>query len=147
MQQRRKKNRIAMLRKLSFRNQQLAGLMALPSFGLGFGNNSKVKQINLSCLLSQNVLTLISFKVRVIIDELLFTNEGYTRAKNISISNYGKTSKVANTYVQDIISFSHIKDISLYKMHEFIEKLLGSAQLQKQWENSNKSRDMSEQIW
>ena len=47
---------------------------------------------------------LISPKARVIIDGLSFTNEGYTRAKNILISKYGKSSEVANAYIQNIMS-------------------------------------------
>ena len=66
-------------------------------------------------------------KVRVIIDELPFTNEGYTRAKNILISKYGKSSEVANAHIQNIVLLLHIYGVNIYKIHEFTEKLLGSV--------------------
>ena len=42
--------------------------------------------------------------VGIIIDGLPFTSEGYTKAKNILISKYGKSSKVANVHIQNKMS-------------------------------------------
>ena len=39
---------------------------------------------------------LVDPKVRVEIDGLSFTTEGYVRAKNIPIGEYGKTSEIVN---------------------------------------------------
>ena len=47
---------------------------------------------------------LVSPKVRSLKDGLLFTTEGYTRAKNILMKKYGKRSEVANAHVQNIMS-------------------------------------------
>ncbi|CAH3136434.1 unnamed protein product, partial [Pocillopora meandrina] len=41
-------------------------------------------------------------KVRAEIDGLPLTTEGYERAKNILIGEYGKTSEIVNAYVQNI---------------------------------------------
>ena len=43
-------------------------------------------------------------KVRVLVDGLPFTTEGYDRAKNILKSKYGKDSEVANAHIQILIS-------------------------------------------
>ena len=51
--------------------------------------------------------------------------------KNILISKYGKSSEVANAHIQNIISFTHINRVNLYKIHEFTEKLLGSVKVMK----------------
>ena len=37
-------------------------------------------------------------------DGLPFTSEGYTRAKNILISKYGKSNEVSNAHIQSIMS-------------------------------------------
>ena len=63
-------------------------------------------------------------KVRVIIYGLFFASEGYNRAKNILINNYGKSSEVAITHIQNIISFLHINSVNFYERHEFTVKLL-----------------------
>ena len=39
-------------------------------------------------------------KVRAVIDGLPFNREGYTRAKNILMTKYGKPSEVANAHIQ-----------------------------------------------
>ena len=70
---------------------------------------------------------LVSPKVRSLIDGLLFTTEGYTRAKNILVKKYGKHSEVANAHVQNV-SLSHINNASPYKIHVFTEKFLSSVQ-------------------
>ena len=42
-------------------------------------------------------------KVRAEIEGLPFTTEGYQRAKNVLESEYGKTSEIVNTHVQNIM--------------------------------------------
>ena len=68
------------------------------------------KAIKLDC----NVLKVNQFEseldgpdlaeIEIIIDGLPFTSEGYTKAKNIFISKYGKSSKVANVHIQNKMS-------------------------------------------
>ena len=67
-------------------------------------------------------------KVRLLIDSLPFTSEGYTRAKNILITKYGKPSEVANAHVQNIMSLPQINNANPFKIHEFSEKLQSSVQ-------------------
>ena len=87
-----------------------------------------MKYIDLSCLLSQNLFTLRSNFSRgkgYYRWVALYKCEGYTRANNILISKYGKSSKLANS--QNIMSLPHINSVNLKKIHEFTEKLLGSV--------------------
>ena len=63
-------------------------------------------------------------KVRLLIDSLPFTSEGYTRAKNILLTKYGKPSEVANAHVQNIMSLPQINNANPQKIHDFSEKLL-----------------------
>ena len=74
------------------------------------------------------LIGLVSPKVRSLIDGLLFTTEGYTKAKNILVKKYGKHSEVANAHVQNIMSLPHINNSNPYKIHEFSEKLLSNVQ-------------------
>jgi len=67
-------------------------------------------------------------KVRVHIDGLPFSTEGYERAKNILKSTYGKDSEVVNAYVQNITSLPVIRGNYPNKIHEFYAKLLTSVQ-------------------
>ena len=62
------------------------------------------------------------------IDSLLFTSEGYTRAKNILMAKYGKPSEVANAHVQSIMSLAQINNANPQKIYELSEKLLCSVQ-------------------
>ena len=55
---------------------------------------------------------LIFRKVKIIIDELPFTSESYTRAKNILICKYGKSSEVGNVHIQAIMSLSYINSVN-----------------------------------
>ena len=72
---------------------------------------------------------LVSPKVRSLIDGLSFATEGYyTRAKNILVKRYGKYSEVANSHVQNVMPLPYINISNPYKIHEFSEKLLSSAQ-------------------
>ena len=67
-------------------------------------------------------------KVRLLIDSLPFTSEGYTKAKNILLTKYGKPSEVANAHVQNIMSLPQINNGNHQKIHDFSEKLLCSVQ-------------------
>ena len=64
-------------------------------------------------------------KVRVIIYGLSFASEDYNRARNILINKYGKSSEVATTHIQNIMSLPLINSVNLYERHEFNEKFLG----------------------
>ena len=67
-------------------------------------------------------------KVLLLIDSQPFTSEGYTRAKNICMTKYGKPTEVANAHVQNIMSLPQINNANPQKIHEFSEKLLCSVQ-------------------
>ena len=67
-------------------------------------------------------------KVRVHIEGLPFTTEGYERAKHILKSTYGKSSEVINAYVQNLTSLPVIKGANPSKIHDFHAKLLASVQ-------------------
>ena len=67
-------------------------------------------------------------KVCLLIDNLSFTSEGYTRAKNIIVTKYGKPCEVANAHAQNIISLPQINNANAQKINYFSEKLLRSVQ-------------------
>ena len=68
-------------------------------------------------------------KVHLLIDSLLpFTSEGYTRAKNILLTKYGKPNEVANAHVQNIMSLPQIDNQNPEKVQDFSGKLLCSVQ-------------------
>ena len=67
-------------------------------------------------------------KVRLLIDSLPFTSEGYTRAKNTLLTKYGKPSEVANAQVQNIISLPQINNGNPQIIHDFSENLVCSVQ-------------------
>ena len=60
-------------------------------------------------------------KVRVLLDGLPFTTDGYERVKNILKSNNGNDS-VANAHTQSLISLSTITTSNPYKVNEFYQK-------------------------
>ena len=67
-------------------------------------------------------------KVRTEIDGLPFTTEGYERAKNILVSEYGKTSEIVNVYVQNIINLPVITGTQPSNIHEFYKTLVYNVQ-------------------
>lgn len=67
-------------------------------------------------------------KVRLTIDGLPLTTEGYERAKQILRTRYGKPSEVANAHIQNIISLPIIHGTQPGKILEFFEKLVTSIQ-------------------
>ena len=71
---------------------------------------------------------LIFPKVGTIIDGWAFTGQGYTRAKNILISKYGKSSEVTNAHIQNIMSLPHINSINFIRYMNSLRTWLGSVQ-------------------
>ena len=59
----------------------------------------------------------------MLIDGLLVTSEGYTRAKLILTSRYGKLNEVAATHIHCITSLSVISNCNPNCIQEFYEKL------------------------
>ena len=67
-------------------------------------------------------------KVRISIDGLPFSPEGYERAKNILKTKYGKDSEIVHAHIQQIMNLPTITGNSPTKIHEFYEKLLANIQ-------------------
>ena len=63
-------------------------------------------------------------KVRIAIQGLPFTIEGYERARNILQTRYGKSSEIVNSYIQSIMSLPNIHGCQPSKIHEFYETLM-----------------------
>ena len=66
--------------------------------------------------------------MRIAIQGLPFTTEGYERARNILKTRYGKPSEIVNSYVQNIISLPNIHGCQPSKIHEFYETLMYNVQ-------------------
>ena len=62
-------------------------------------------------------------KIRLLIDNLPFTSEGYTRAKNILMTKYGKPNEVANAHVQNIMSLPQINNADPQKICRLFRKI------------------------
>ena len=62
-------------------------------------------------------------KVRLPVDGLPFTAEGYNRAKIMLKSKFGKPSKVANAHIVGITNLPNINHPVTAKIHDFYEKL------------------------
>ena len=62
-------------------------------------------------------------KVRLVIDSAPFTSEGYTRAKNILLTKYGKPSEVANAHVQNIMSLPQINNANPQNFFRLFRKI------------------------
>ena len=82
---------------------------------------------------------LLVLKVRNLIDGLLFTGEGYQKAKDLLTQRYGKTSEVVGTYVRSILELPMIKERDVKKIHEFYEVLLFNVESLWTLESLNKS--------
>lgn len=67
-------------------------------------------------------------RVRTTIHGLPFTSEGYTRAKNIQKTKYGRPSEVANAHVQSIMGLPVITGTNPARICEFYEKLVTNIQ-------------------
>ena len=66
--------------------------------------------------------------VRSNIDSLPFSSEGYERVKNILKSKYGKSSKVINAHVQEIMGLPVVNGTNPKTLHEFYSKLVKHVQ-------------------
>ena len=67
-------------------------------------------------------------KVRISIDGLPFSPEGYARTKNIFMTKYGKDSEIGHAYIQQIMNLpTTITGNCPAKIDEFYEKLLTQA--------------------
>ena len=71
---------------------------------------------------------LLEPQVRLSIDGLPFTTEGYERAKNILKTKFGMESEIVNAYVSSIMSLPVIHGTNPNKVSQFYEKLCASVQ-------------------
>ena len=62
------------------------------------------------------------------IDGWPFNTEGYERAKNILITEYGKESKIVNAYISNIMGLPVITSCHPKRIDEFHKKLLHNVQ-------------------
>ena len=65
----------------------------------------------------------LDHKVKLSIDGLPFTNEGYNRAKSILEDKYGKDSEVVKAYTKQIFDLPTISNSNTRRIHEFSDKL------------------------
>ena len=68
-------------------------------------------------------------KVRLAIDGLPFTAEGYNRAKSILQDRFGKESEIVKSCIKEIMELPYISGVNIRKIHEFYEKLQSDVQL------------------
>ena len=71
---------------------------------------------------------LVDLQVRAEIDGLPFRTEGYERAKNIVIGEYGKTSEIVNAHVQNFANLPIITGTQPAPIHEFYKKFVYNVQ-------------------
>ena len=71
---------------------------------------------------------LVEPKVLTSIDGLPFTEDGFTKAKEILLEKYGSTSEVVNAYVEEIIALPTISSAQPHQIYEFFKKLRYSVQ-------------------
>ncbi|XP_068739951.1 uncharacterized protein [Montipora capricornis] len=71
---------------------------------------------------------LLEPRVRITVDGLPFTIEGYERAKSILNTNYGKVSEIVNAYVNNVMSLPAIHGTNPNKIMEFYQKLSPNLQ-------------------
>ena len=71
---------------------------------------------------------LLQARVRVCVDSLPLTSEGYERAKNILTTKYGKDSKIVNGYIHNILLLPQIEGSNTKEIHQFYEKLVWNVQ-------------------
>ena len=79
-------------------------------------------------------------QVRKLINGLPFTPEGYSRAKSILVSTYGKPTVVANAHIKCITSLPIFAGTYPNRVHEFYEKLIVSTQA---LDTMNKLKDIN----
>ena len=66
---------------------------------------------------------LLGPKVKTTVEALLFTAEGYNRAKSILLSNHGKESEITKVFVKEIMALPVITSANPRRISEFSEKL------------------------
>ena len=66
----------------------------------------------------------MDIKVRMLIDGLPFTGEGYAKARDLLQKRYRQTSEVVSAYVRAILELPTIKERDVAKTHSFYETLL-----------------------
>ena len=129
-----KKKEYSLLNDLKFSKMKLPKLVITKFDGTHFDwfrfSNQFESQID-KCDLPQvskfsYLKELVIPKVRLLIDSMPFTSEGYTRAKNILLTKYRKPSEVANTHFQNIMSLPQINNGNPKKIHDFSEKYCAS---------------------
>lgn len=86
--------------------------------GFGFRISSKMRLINVICPHCKNFLDLRNSQVPFITNGLPFTSEGYTRAKIIFMTKYGKSNEVANAPILNRMSLPHINSVNHQKFFE-----------------------------
>ena len=79
-------------------------------------------------------------QVRKLMDGLPFTSEGYSRAKSILVSTYGKPTVVANAHIKCITSLPIVTGTHANCVHEFYEQLIVSTQA---LDTMNKLKDIN----
>ena len=70
----------------------------------------------------------LSPKVKMVIEGLPFTPEGYNRATSILEERYGKNSEVIKAYVKLIMNLPAINEINIEKIHKFNNQLTHAVQ-------------------
>ena len=86
--------------------------------------NSEIDSANLPTLTKFAYLKeLLEESIRADIDGLPFTEEGYSKAKDILEAKYGQTSEVVNAYVQNIMSLPVISGANPKKINDFYKQL------------------------
>ena len=71
---------------------------------------------------------LLPQRVRLLVDGLPLSTEGYERAKNILKTKYGQITEVVNAHIQKIIDLPTISGSNPNKIFEFYEVLVSSVQ-------------------
>eukprot|EP00794_Sanderia_malayensis_P008645 gene8645-biopygen6924 len=71
---------------------------------------------------------LVTPKVRITIDKLPVTSEGYAKAKKILEQRYGDPAEVTNAHIQQIIALPVIHGRPRAKIHEFYDQLQCNVQ-------------------
>ena len=66
----------------------------------------------------------MDIKVRMLIDGLPFTGEGYAKARDLLQKRYRQTSEVVSAYVRAILELPTIKERDVAKIHSIYETLL-----------------------
>ena len=66
--------------------------------------------------------------MRLLIDGLPFTSEGYEREKAILQTKYGKPSEIVTAHVKGIMELPTITGTNPQKVHEFFERLTTHVQ-------------------